>query len=93
MCYHKNIQNSYCFVMFLYVLYLRNRGKPASVYYLKEMLERVKGKGELSFNADGDVFRNLGVFGAESEGFGEFYGVYNNVDVLELECKIKLLLW
>lgn len=83
--------------MLLYVLYLRNRGKVSSVYYLREMLERIGEVGkegkELSFNADGDVFRNLGVFGVECEGFGEFYGVYNNVDVLELECKIKLLLW
>lgn len=62
------------------------------MYYLDEILYRVveckKNGKKFSFNADFGVFKNSIEFGLGGEGkdqcFVDFYGVYNNVDIMEL---------
>lgn len=49
-----------------------------------------QNKGRITFNSDFKIIKN--VIDPNGQPFVDFYGIYNNKQILENQCKIKLLL-
>lgn len=76
----------------MYVLYLKNRGKPNCEFYLhfiRDKLAALPGN-KVTLSCDGRVLSNT--CDRDFPEFVDFYGIYNNPHLLLTEVQIKLLM-
>lgn len=70
------MERSYNWCMVLYTLFLKNRGKAGSDFYLQEIIHKLDNSQGVTFNCDFRVMRN--VLDWNGEDFVDFYGIFNS---------------